>query len=419
MKVRCLGRGPYGEIVTFKLRQSSVGLHRRMGNITVQIRLLNHLQGGSATSLDIAGPTFYIALAGVIHEVIEDSLVVKARLRDVVVGLELRQGVLRQVGILVQYGHQFTISEDLVSIHAVHRRRIEALEPGAVRRRPQDPCVHHAGNSEVTGIHGLACHFLHGVNAIDRIAYQIVLADSLDTGRNLQMPLDSLAFGQFAVCYFARLLVLVKYNAVFDGQLVLGHVEPQGGQFDQNGTGLGPGSPENRSERRCCRRAPRGTVVRAESRIRHHHFDRFQRHVKLVGQRLGQGSHDALPLLDPARITRDPAVFTYMKMCVETAASASAGPSARHVTEGEQYYDSTAQTLKESTAADGIGTLVTAALGDLRFVIVHLYPAPFISWAASSIARMIRVCAPHLHRLYSIPSMISCRLGSGLLNRRL
>ena len=63
---------------------------------------------------------------------------------------------------------------------------------------------------------------------------------------------------------------------------------------------------------------------------------------------------DALPLLDPAGITRDFAVFTYMKIRVKSGLSTAAAPSTLHVTDGKQDYDSTTETLQESSAAERI-----------------------------------------------------------------
>jgi len=65
--------------------------------------------------------------------------------------------------------------------------------------------VTEAANSDVTGVPGLARHFLGGVEPVDGLAYQIVLAESLDRRCSLQFLRDLFAFGQLSIGHFARL----------------------------------------------------------------------------------------------------------------------------------------------------------------------------------------------------------------------
>jgi hypothetical protein len=96
---------------------------------------------------------------------------------------------------------------------------------------------------------------------------------------------------------------------------------------------------------------------------------------------LGQRSYGALSQLDFAGEARDSSVFTYPKIGIEirTFSSAASLPVRRRVAYGEEDYDSTTYALQKLSTAQWVEIFVTAAFGDLQFILVHLYLAPFIS----------------------------------------
>ena len=164
---------------------------------------------------------------------VEDRLVVEVRRREVVLGLDLGQRRLGDIGKLVKDGDEVAVLDDpaLRPIFSA-ARDVDRLQLRPVGRRPEDLGVEHAGQPDVAGVLGLARDLVQGVPRGRRLAHDLELGRRLQGGLLRRPPGDRLAPGPARRrSTFVLGLVAVEDRAVPGLEPLLGNAELLGGQL--------------------------------------------------------------------------------------------------------------------------------------------------------------------------------------------
>ena len=236
----------------------------------------------------------------------EDGRVVQSGLRTLVLRPDERQGLVGQIGLVVDYGNEVAVSHHLRARKFLRRARVHALQLCAVCRRPQHSRVHHSGQLEVSGVLGLPGHFFRAILALGRVSDHLERRHRFQ--RHLaQVTLDALAFDQLGI---RNPLALRRIR-----DDALAHLQPFDGSvpflrrhLQQHRPGFGRGPAQNRPEDSHGLRAERAHIPRAHVRVHHHHVDRVVDHVQFFGHQLRQRRLRPLAHLDPPDVARHPAI---------------------------------------------------------------------------------------------------------------
>ena len=90
---------------------------------------------------------------------IEDVLVVEARLRLVELRFDFRQSHFGHIRMLVQDGNEIPILEHQHVLHLLRLGKVNIDQLGAVCRGPQDFCTEHSGKRKISSIPGFPVTF--------------------------------------------------------------------------------------------------------------------------------------------------------------------------------------------------------------------------------------------------------------------
>ena len=156
-----------------------MGFDGSVRNVTVQIRLLDHVAGGFSSLVEVSALRDRLPLRRDFKQVVEDGLVIHGRRGPVELRLDSRQGSLRHIRQRVEDGDQVSVLNNLHAIDGSCTRRVRMNELRAVNRGPQNASVQQARLPDIPGIFGLAGDLGGSVSS------QNVFADDSVFGLNL------------------------------------------------------------------------------------------------------------------------------------------------------------------------------------------------------------------------------------------
>ena len=168
----------------------------------------------------------------------------------------------------------------------------------------------------------------------------------------------------------------------FDSQPIGRQVEMFGTEFQQHLARLGAGRTQGRAEKTGRHGTEGAHVPGTQIGITHHHIDRFQCHIQLLGQHLRQGGHHPLTHLNFAGIAGHPAVFADPQKSIEIrgqgrTARAFLGPC-RHAADSHENKDTAAENLEKLAPVD---RGIYEAFHEIKvemIIIFHIIDLPFL-----------------------------------------
>ena len=328
--------------------------HRRVRHVAVEVGCFDDRRGGFLSLRQVAAGAGILRRGRGLEQVVEDVLVVDARLRPVELRLHQGQRLIREIGPFVQHGDHSAVP-DYTRPGLFGGACVGVLQLRAVRRRTHQAGVQHAGKHEVAGVLRLAGDFVERVLARRRMTDnrvrghrfdRHVLHVALNALSLHQLPVGHALAGRVGICHYASL-----------------HVQPGGGRLQllarhlqKDGFRLGARAAQRRTEIAHVHRTERAHVVGAQFGVAENHVHRVVRHVEFFGEDLCQHGHRALPKFHLSGKAGHPPIGSDPQVGVEVRRVALPGRQARGFLRGERTDAET-----EEQAGTGHGQQFAAA----------------------------------------------------------
>ncbi len=279
---------PDGRLFSFHMRQRGVGFHRGMGDIGAEISLIQPLHRQRPACVEVPAVGDNLGLEFCLTQVFVDCLVVQFGRRRLELGLEFFERVFRDIGELVQNRHQIGLLHEHNPGDRPGGRRVNLLELGPLRRRPQHAGVEHVGQTDVASVFRPARHFVERIPAQERFADDLELRRGLEVRLHRHVALDLLSLGQLAVSYFPRQIPRIAHDAVLHHELCDGDEQGGSRHVQQHGPRFCRRRPPDVAKHPRGHGTPGPLVERAQIGVAHDHVDVIDRDIKVLGEHLGQ-----------------------------------------------------------------------------------------------------------------------------------